>query len=232
MKYLKIVWLFLPFFSWGQSHFQKGEVYFKTEKYEQARIEFEIALKENPKDKKTIEYLGDIQCHWNHWEAAIPYYKKLIHLQPTQAEYFYKYGGAFAMQAKSSSKFSALLMIDDMKIAFEKTIQLNPNHIGARWALLEIYIQLPGILGGSEAKAKKYSDELLKISPVDGFLSMGHIEEYFKRYSQAEKQYIKAIEVGNSLTTYQKLANLYKNKMDQPEKAKQILAAYNEKKKS
>ena len=136
------------------------------------------------------------------------------------------------MQAKESNKFAALSLINDAIDNFEKTIALNPNHIGARWALLEIYIQLPGIVGGSERKAKKYADQLLKISPVDGYLAKGHVEEYFKRYTAAEKNYKKAIEVGNSLATYQKLANLYKNKMDQPEKAKQILAAYNEKNKS
>ena len=45
-----------------------------------------------------------------------------------------------------------------------------------------IYIQLPGIVGGSETKAIKYSNELLKLSPVDGYLSRGQIEEYFERY--------------------------------------------------
>jgi len=217
---------------WSQTHFQNGEICFKREKYEQAKIEFEQAQKEKPNDEKVLEYLGDIQCHLQHWEAAIPYYKKLTQWQPTNADYFYKYGGALAMKAKSSSKLSALLLVDDMKAAFEKAIQCNPNHIGARWALIEIYIQVPSLLGGSEIKAQKYSNELLKISPVDGYLSKGHIEEYFKRYSNAEKQYLKAIEIGNSLTTYQQLASLYKNKMNQPEKAKQILAAYNEKKKS
>jgi tetratricopeptide (TPR) repeat protein len=123
-------------------------------------------------------------------------------------------------------------LLDDVKVAFKKAIQLNPNHIGARWALIEIYIQLPGFVGGSESKAKKYAEELLKISPVDGYLSKGHIEEYFKRYTIAEKYYLKAIEIGNSKTTYQKLVDLYKNKMAQPEKAKKVWAIYNEKNKS
>ena len=56
--------------------------------------------------------------------------------------------------------------------------------------------------------------------------------EYFNRYSNAEKFYLKAIEIGNSKTTYQKLADLYKNKMAQPEKARKVWATYNEKNKS
>jgi hypothetical protein len=95
--------------------------------------------------------------------------------------------------------------------------------------LIELYIQLPGIVGGSESKAIKYSNELLRLSPVDGYLSRGHIEEYFKRYKVAEQQYKKAILIGGSKISYQKLANLYKNKMREPEKAKLVLETYNKK---
>jgi tetratricopeptide (TPR) repeat protein len=232
MKYLLFILIFLPMSLLAQSSFENGEKCFKSGKYELAKSYFETSLKQNPNDLKTIEYLGDIECHFKEWEAAVPFYRNLTKLKPANAEFFYKYGGAMGMQAKEANKFKALSLLDDVKVAFKKAIQLNPNHVGARWALLEIYIQLPGIVGGSESKAKTYADELLKISPVDGYLSKGHIEEYFRRYSNAEKFYLKAIEIGNSKTTYQKLADLYKNKMAQPEKAKKVWAAYHEKNKS
>ena len=216
----------------AQSNFENGEKYFNAGKFDLAKTYFENSLQQNPNDLKSIEYLGDIQCQYKKWESAVPYYQKLTKLKSNNAEFFYKYGGAMGMQAKDANKFKALSLLDDVKAAFKKAIQLNPNHLGARWALLEIYIQLPGFVGGSESKAKAYAEELLKISPVDGYLSKGHIEEYFKRYSNAEKFYLKAIEIGNSKTTYQKLADLYKNKMAQPEKAKKVWATYNEKNKS
>jgi len=123
-------------------------------------------------------------------------------------------------------------MIDEVEESFLKAVKLNPKHIGARWALLELYLQLPAIIGGSEKKAQKFSNELMLISAVDGYLSKGHIAEYFKRYSEAEKNYKKAVEIGGSKTTYQKLADLYKNKMKQPEKAKATLEAFTEKNKT
>ena len=212
---------------WSQTNFDKAESCYKLEKYEQAKPLFEKFLAQHPNDVKSIEYLGDIQCHLSKWEAAVPYYEKLKKLKPVEAEFQYKFGGALAMVAKESNKIKALSLIGDVKESFQKALVLNPNHIGARWALIEIYLQLPGIFGGSESKAIQYSSELLKISPVDGYLSRGHIEEYFERYANAEKQYKKAIETGNSATTYQKLADLYKNKMQQPEKARRILAAFN-----
>jgi tetratricopeptide (TPR) repeat protein len=232
MKFIYLVIVFLPVLVFSQTAFEKGERYYNLEKYDLAKLNLEVFLQQNPNDIKALEYLGDIQCQFKQWEKAVPYYLKLTKLKPTEAKFFYKYGGALGMQAKESNKFKALSLIDDVKKAFEKTIALSSNHIGARWALLEIYIQLPGIVGGSENKAIKYANELLRISPVDGYLARGHIDEYFNRYIQAEKNYKKAIEIGNSFTTYQKLANLYQYKMKQPEKAKQLLASFNEKNKS
>ena len=214
---------------WGQSDFEKAEKLYKADRMDQAEVAFESVLRSNPSDLKTIEYLGDIAGHDKLWDKAIGYYKKLKQLKPSEANYYYKYGGALGMKAKDSNKFKALGMIDEVKTSFEKAITLNPKHLEARWALIELYIQLPGIVGGSESKAIKYSNELLRLSPVDGYLSRGHIEEYFKRYKTAEQQYKKAIMAGGSKTSYQKLASLYKNKMRDPEKAKTVLETYNKK---
>ena len=65
---------------------------------------------------------------------------------------------------------------------------------------------------------------------VDGYLSKGQIDEYFKRYNLAEQQYKKAIAAGSTKTGSQMLANLYKNKMNNPEKAKSVLEEYKNKK--
>ncbi len=213
MKQLILVFLVFPIIMWSQSDYNKAEKLFKAEKYEQALPIFESFLKENPSHLKTMEYLGDIAGRNKSWDKALGYYKKLKQLKPSEANYYYKYGLALGMKTKESSKFKALGMIGEVKESFEKAIALNPKHIEARWALVYIYIQLPGIVGGSETKAIKYSNELLKLSAVDGYLSRGQIEEHFERYTSAETQYKKAIAAGSTKTGSQMLANLYKNKM-------------------
>ena len=60
---------------------------------------------------------------------------------------------------------------------------------------------------------------------------MAHIDEYFKRYKNAEQNYIKAIQVGGSKLTYERLAQLYKDKLNQPDKALKVLEKYQEKNK-
>lgn len=223
MKQILYVFLFFPMMIWSQSNFEKAEKLFKEEKYEQAKPIFESILKPDPDDLKTIEYLGDIAGHTKSWDKALGYYQKLKQLKPTEANYYYKYGGALGMKALQVNKFRAIGMIGEVKESFEKAIFLNPKHIEARWALVLLYMQLPGIIGGSETKALRYSNELSKLSPIDGYLSKGQIDEHYKRYTLAEQQYKKAIAAGSIKKGSQMLANLYKNKLNDSKKANAIL---------
>jgi tetratricopeptide (TPR) repeat protein len=229
--FLRLLLLF-PVVAFSQSDFSNAEKLYLHGNYFQSQILFEKVLRDNPNDLKTVEYLGDIRGHAKDWKTALIYYKKLKKLNPAEANYHYKYGGVLGMLAKESNKFKALSMIGEVRGSFEKAIELNPKHIDARWALIELYLQLPGIVGGSESKAEHYANELMKISPVDGYLAKGRIAEYFDRYSAAEKYYKQAVLTGGSKMTYQKLADLYKNKMNQPEKAKAAWAEFNNKNKT
>lgn len=231
MKKLLGLLLIFPVFIMAQSSFIQAEKLFVQGHYSQSKPLFEAVLQQHPNHLKTIEYLGDIAGHYQSWDTALFYYQQLQKLQPAQANSHYKYGGALGMKAKASHKFKALGMIGEVRSSFEKAIQLQPNHIDARWALIELYLQLPAIVGGSEKKAIRYANELAAISPVDGYLAHGRIAEYFERYPLAEQHYKKAVAIGSSKVARQKLADLYKNKMNSPEKAKQILDLYSNKNK-
>lgn len=206
---------------WSQSDYEKAEKLFKEGKYTQAKTFFDGFLKGNPNHSKTVEYLGDITGALKKWDDAIVFYKKLKLAFPKNANYWYKYGGSMGMKAKDANKFKALSMIDDIEDAFMTAAKLDPKHTDTRWALLILYLELPGIVGGSEKKAKKYADELMVISKIDGVMAKGHIEEYFKRYKQAELYYKQGVEITHSKTAYKRLIDLY-NKMGLTEKAKSL----------
>ena len=214
-----IVILFLSFSSFAQnSDFKKAEDYFKAEKFEKAKPIFQNYLKSHPNDRLTREYLGDIAAYAKNWDSALDYYEELVEEQPQSANYHFKYGGALGMKALSINKIRALTYIDDIKENFIKAAELDPNHIETRWALVELYLQLPGIVGGSDRKALEYAMELQKISPVDGYLARGYVAEHKNNLKEAEELYKKAIKVGGSPTTYAKLIALYE-KDNEPKKA-------------
>lgn len=223
---IRVLW-FLLFSSQllAQSQFQKAEK-MHNDGNPQATVALKAILQKDPNHLETLELLGDVASANAKWTEALSYYQKLRSLQPSVANYHYKTGGALGMIAKTSSKFKAITLINDIRGSFEKAIEIDPKHIDAHHALVEYYLQLPIIAGGSEAKAKQYANALYNISRIDGYLAHGHIAEHYKNYTLAEKYYKSAVIVGKSKTAYQKLADLYKNKMQQPQKATSLMAEY------
>ena len=202
----------------AQNSKDKAEVFIAEKDFKNAQNEMVTFLESNPEDKDAIEILGDAYGHQKKWDEAIEQYKSLTEKEPNNANYQYKYGGALGMKALSISKLKALGIIGDVKQAFLKAAELDSNHIEARWALVELYVSLPGIIGGSNTKALKYANELQILSKVDGYLAKGYVYEYDDEPELAEKYYRLAIKVGGSVTCYEKLTNFYEGQ-NQPEKA-------------
>ncbi|RXR17903.1 tetratricopeptide repeat protein [Flavobacterium amnicola] len=226
MKPIVFLFLFTSLNLWSQSNFEKGMQFFEQKKYVQAKPFFEEVIRQNPKNYEAIDKLGEVSVYTKNWDEAVRCGYKLKTVFPNNADYWYKYGGALGLKAKNSNKFKALGMIDDVKEAFETSANLDPKHIGVRWAMVMFYIELPGIIGGSEAKSQKYANELMRISKVDGFLAKGYIDVYFERYAAAEMNYKKAHEIGHSKTTFEKLYDLYLNKIKDEKKAAKLKADF------
>jgi len=212
----------------AQNPKEKAEDFIAKKEFKNAQVEMISYLKANPEDKEAIELLGDAYGYEKKWDNAITAYEKLKNKEPKNANYHYKYGGALGMKALSISKIRALGIIGDVKSSFIKAAELDPKHIESRWALVELYVSLPGIVGGSYSKALGYADQLERLSKVDGYLAKGYVYEYDDEPELAEKYYKMAIKVGGSVTCYEKLTTFYE-KQNQPDKAIVNLEAANEK---
>ncbi len=218
--------LLFPIMVLGQTDLENAQTFLKDKKFKEAEKILVPFVTDNPSNIVALELLGDAYGHQKKWDDAIVQFKKLVDYDAQNANYHYKYGGALGMKALSVNKFKALGIIGDVKEAFLKAAELDPEHVDARWALVELYMQLPGIIGGSKSKSLKYADELENLSKVDGYLAKGYIHEYDKEPELAEEYYKKALNIGGSVNCFDKLTNFYENQQ-QPEKAiKNIESAY------
>ena len=211
----------------GQTDYQKAEQFLVEKQFIQAQDLMVAYVKNHPDNRLAIELLGDAYGHQKKWDEAIATYKTLVDLSPRTATYRYKYGGALGMKALSISKIKAVGIIGDAKHEFITAADLDPKHIDTRWALVKLYMQLPGIIGGSKSKALKYAEELQNLSKVDGYLSKGYIYEYDKEFVLAEKYYKLAIADGGSLVCFEQLTNLYEQQKQYDKVIATMEAAYN-----
>jgi len=218
--------LLFPLFGFSQSMVIEINQLFQQKQFVKAEQKASEYAKQNPNNLKAIELLGDAYGHQKKWDEAIAQYKKLVVAKATNANYQYKYGGALGMKALEVNKFKALGIIGDVKDAFLKAAELDPGHIDTRWALVELYMQLPGIIGGSKKKSLKYANELEQLSKVDGYLAKGYIYEYDKEPKLAETYYKKAIVVGGSINCYMRLIDFYEKQENYGLAIKTIDEAY------
>ncbi|PKD16486.1 hypothetical protein APR41_09090 [Salegentibacter salinarum] len=158
---------------WAQSSIETGEKYLKENQINKAKKVFE----ENKDNAKAVEYLGDIASFEKKWDEAIDYYEKLVENQPNSSGYNFKLGGAMGMKAMEASKFKAALMLGDIKTYLNKAAELDENHAEVRRALVELYMQLPAIIGGSKERAQQYVKELQSINKVDAYLAQAYIHK-------------------------------------------------------
>ena len=210
--------LLFPILAFSQPNVEKARNLIKEKQFSKAEKILLEFVNDNPDNVQAIELLGDAYGHQKKWDEAITKYKQLVGSKPNSANYHYKYGGALGMKALAVSKFKALGIIGDVKTAFLKAAELDPKHIDTRWALVELYMQLPGIIGGSKNKSLHYASQLENLSKVDGYLAKGYIYEYDGEPELAEKYYKQALNVGGSVTCFDRLTNFYENQ-DNPQKA-------------
>lgn len=191
---------------------------YDNKNFSKAEIQFKSIVDKNPNNLNAYEYLGDTYAAQEQWDKAIEVFELLVEKEPNNADFNFKYGGSLGMKAKNSNRFTALFLLDDVKKYLQKAANLDSNHIEVRWALIELYLELPGVIGGSVSKAKNYASQLQKTSPVDGALAYGKIADYEENFEIAEKHYKNAVKIGDSKTCYSKLIDLY-IKYDKPDKA-------------
>jgi len=214
--------------AFSQGLVEKVDTLFQQKKYASAEIVLSSHLSKQPEDKEAMELLGDAYGYQLKWDEAIEVYASLVETYPEDADLQYKLGGSLGLKAQSVSKLKALSYIWDIKDALKAAVRIDPNHIEAHWALIELYMALPGILGGSYEKALLYADDLMGISSVDGYLAKGYIYEYDDEPELAEKNYLKAVEVGGSMVCFNELSEFYQGE-NQPLKAISTIESAQEK---
>ena len=222
-KQLIYIFLFISALVSAQSSFNKGVEFYEAENWQSAKAHL-IQVKSSSNDYlEAQEYLGDVAAHQKNWDKALEYFKYLVEKQPNNAVYNFKYGGALGLKALSISKMQAAFYISDIKYYLKKAAQLDTTHIESRWALVELYMQLPSILGGSSKTSYKYANQLQSISEVDGWLAKGYIAVEESDFKSAETYYKNALKIGGSVTCYEKLIQLYQDKTKEHQKAKYLL---------
>ncbi|MEA2569628.1 MAG: hypothetical protein QOI24_1629 [Acidobacteriota bacterium] len=204
---LGIALLALPLFAQNTA-MQQAQAAFDAYRWDEAaRI---LRPLQNSGDGAVQALLGKIAEQQHDLESAASHFEKAVEAQPKNAEYHFLLGAAYGQQAQKASMFKMASLAGKTKDEFETAIKLNPNHLEARWGVMQYYMMAPGFVGGSEDKALNEANEIKKRDNYMGHRARAWVFTHQKKTDLARKEYIDAVrEEPNAARSHTGLGSYY-----------------------
>lgn len=95
-------------------------------------------------------------------------------------------GQSLGWKAMTGGVMSALGYAGDMREAFKKAVELDPNNMDARFYLLQFYMMAPGIMGGGTGKAETLATQTATLNAEAGKLMHAMLDVAGGRNAKAE----------------------------------------------
>ena len=162
--------------------------------WKRARAAAEARYKANPNDAVANYLLGRVRLAQGNHDEALKLAEKAAQLAPRNADYRYLVSSVVGEQAAEASIFRQMGLARRFKREAEAVLQLDPNHLDARFALMVFYVRAPGIVGGDKKQSQQMLAEIRKIDPARGYLAEIRLAREEKRTVNFEALYKKALE--------------------------------------
>jgi tetratricopeptide (TPR) repeat protein len=126
-------------------------------------------------------------------QKAADLLEKAVTQTPSIAEAHYLLGSAYGMLAQHASIFKQPGLASKTRREFDRAVQLDPNHLEARFGLLQFYVIAPGFMGGSDDKAIRQAEEIRKRDAIMGHRAFGFIYSSQKKPDLARREYLDGV---------------------------------------
>lgn len=127
------------------------------------------------------------------FDPAAKAFEQAIKLQPNTAAYHLSLAQALGGLAERANVLRQPFIARRIKSELERARALDPSGIEPRIGLINYYIRAPGVMGGSDAKARAEAEEIARISPLQGHLARAQIGLLKRDSAAAEREYRAAV---------------------------------------
>jgi len=148
----------------------------------------------------------------NKADAAVKALEKAVKLEDSNAGYHLWLARALGAVAQRANVLRQPFLAKRVKAEFERTVRLDPSNLGGHEGLLQFYLQAPGVMGGSSAKARAEAEAIAKVNPMRGHFARATIANREKDAVSVEREDRAAVAgYPDSLVAVNTLANLLAN---------------------
>lgn len=139
----------------------------------------------NPSEPEAYLLVGNINVAQGDVDDAVKAFEKATKLAPQNSEYQRELGDACGLAAQKAGMFSMLGWAKKCRLAYEKSVELDPANLNSRYSLMVFYQQAPGIAGGGMEKAYAQAAEIKKLDAARGRIAYATLYVGEKKFAEA-----------------------------------------------
>jgi len=187
----------------------QGKDYYTAGEFDKAKEVFEAILDENDENAEAHHWLGRTYFRLGDIDEASDHCEESVDLDDKNADYHFWYGQVLGREVQEASVFRQPFLAPKVLEQFERTIELDPKHVGGRVGAAQYYSRAPGIMGGDDEKAKEYAKILIEMKVSQGFLILAQVLADEDKNDEAENVFAKYDEAFNDSTDNPSFYNSY-----------------------
>lgn len=167
---------------------------------DQSKVLFEKILDKDPTNQEALwqlsmlyktlgDYAKDKKTKISFYEYGKSLAERLIKINEAHPEGHFWYAVNMGRIGQTRGVINSLFMVPTFKKKLTRTLELDPNHIGAYNAWGVLYYELPSFVGGSIDKAIEWFKKGLKIDPNLSIMYVDLARCYIKKrmYKEAKE---------------------------------------------
>ena len=151
---------------------------------------------------------GRAQADSGKGDAAVATLERAVQLNPKSADAHFQLGRALGTVAQRASILRQPMLARRVKAEFEKASELAPELVAPREGLIQFYLQAPGVMGGSVARAREQAAAIATMNALRGHFADAMIANHEKDPAGAERAFrAAAVAFPDSLNAVTALVN-------------------------
>lgn len=142
----------------------------------------------NRESEGIIKSIAELSYDYKDWETAIDHYEKLLVNLPT-AENYFKLSVAAARKSLEVPRFFSVPYVIKARKSVLQAHELAPKRVIFLNLLIQLYAEIPSLLGGSVDFAEKKANELRDIDPVEGGMMQAYVFQVKNDFKASASKY-------------------------------------------
>ena len=142
----------------------------------------------NWESEGVIKSIAELSYYYKDWETAIDYYEILLVDSPT-AENYFKLGVAAAQKSLEVPRFLSVPYVIKARKSVLQAHELAPKRVVVLNLLIQLYAEIPSLLGGSIDFAEKKANELRDIDSLGGGMMKAYVFQVRNDFKASASKY-------------------------------------------